>query len=119
MSEPIEGIDQIVRGYGLKLPEPPVEAKDEVTLPAKAPTAESQSMSRLLRMLSGVFRRSRRPPGSPVTPAIEPTPAAGADPAGGPAAVRISTETAALDPTPRTPAGARQPHPKSASGAFP
>ena len=99
MSELIEGIDQIVRGYGLKLPEPPVEAKDEVTLPAKAPTAESQSMSRLLQRMSGVFPQIALPPtGSPVTPPIEPTPAAGADPAGGPAAVRISTDTAASLP---------------------
>ncbi|HNN96557.1 MAG TPA: hypothetical protein PKI03_29985, partial [Pseudomonadota bacterium] len=99
MSELIEGIDQIVRGYGLKLPEPPVEAKDEVTLPAKAPTAESQSMSRLLQRMSGVFPQIALPPtGSPVTAPIEPTPAAGTDPAGGPAAVRISTETAASIP---------------------
>lgn len=97
MNEFVEGIEQIVQGYHLKLPEPAVEAKDEVTLPAKAPTAESQSMSRLLQRMSGVFPQIALPPtGSPIGPPSEPPAAAAGD--GGPAAVRISTEAAASIP---------------------
>lgn len=97
MAELIEGIEQIVGGYGLKLPEPPVEAKDEVTLPAKAPTAESQSMSRLLQRMSGVFPQIALPPtGSPVGPPTEAP--AGAPGDTGPSAVRINAETAASIP---------------------
>jgi serine/threonine protein kinase len=97
MNEFVEGIDQIVQGYHIKLPEPAVEAKDEVTLPAKAPTAESQSMSRLLQRMSGVFPQIALPPtGSPIGPPSEPPAAAAGD--GGPAAVRISTEAAASIP---------------------
>ena len=40
MSELIEGLEQIVQGYKLKLPEPPVETKDEVTAVARPATAE-------------------------------------------------------------------------------
>lgn len=101
MSELIEGLEQIVQGYKLKLPEPPVETKDEVTAVARPATAASENMSRLLQRMSGVFPQIALPPtGTPVVPAAETAApvSAEASQSGPSAAVRISGDAAASLP---------------------
>jgi len=99
MSELIEGLEQIATGYRLKLPEPPVEAKDEVTAAARPATAASENMSRLLQRMSGVFPQIALPPtGTPVGPASEPSRAPSPEASQPAAAVRISGDAAASLP---------------------
>ncbi|MBL9008561.1 MAG: protein kinase [Myxococcales bacterium] len=99
MSELIEGLEQIATGYRLKLPEPPVEIKDEVTPAARPATAASENMSRLLQRMSGVFPQIALPPtGSPVGPASEPSRAPSPEASQPASAVRISGDAAASLP---------------------
>lgn len=104
MSELMEGLEQIVQGYGLKLPEPPVEAKDEVTIAARPATAASENMSRLLQRMSGVFPQISLPAPTaapvPVAPTGEPSSAGSAEASqsGPAAAVRISGDAGASLP---------------------
>ena len=101
MAELIEGIEQIVQGYKIKLPEVPVESKDEVTAPPQPASAASETMSRLLQRMSGVFPQIALPPtGIPAAPASDPAPAPSSDASGTgqSAAVRISSDAAASIP---------------------
>lgn len=98
MSELIEGLDQVVAGSGVKLPEVVVESREEAAAAPPAPTQPNRRMNRLLQRLSGVFPQIQLPGPASQPPGVLPN-ASGEVPAPASAAAASGPSVPAVVPT--------------------
>jgi serine/threonine-protein kinase len=80
MTEMLEGLEQLVRGAALRLPEVVVESREEAAAAPPPASPPNRRMNRLLQRLSGVFPQIQLP--GPASQPPTPEPQASLPPAG-------------------------------------